>query len=70
LNSTSLLYMTIFFLQQLQWLPALQQLVPPELLEDQQARLLQVTDTACMTCCILGCCTRQVSPCLSVTACL
>eukprot|EP00775_Hariotina_reticulata_P005033 gene5033-5275_t len=41
LNSTSLLYMTIFFLQQLTQLPALQQLVPLEQLKDQQCRLLQ-----------------------------
>lgn len=40
-NSTSLLYMTIFYLQQLQVLPPLQELVPQELLLQPNARLLQ-----------------------------
>ncbi|WIA19118.1 hypothetical protein OEZ85_003766 [Tetradesmus obliquus] len=40
-NSTSLLYMTIFYLQQLQMLPALSELVPGELLRQPEERLLQ-----------------------------
>eukprot|EP00882_Tetradesmus_deserticola_P031333 GHRQ01035430.1.p1 GENE.GHRQ01035430.1~~GHRQ01035430.1.p1 ORF type:complete len:271 (+),score=138.04 GHRQ01035430.1:23-835(+) len=40
-NSTSLLYMTIFYLQQLQMLPALRELVPPALLRQPEQRLLQ-----------------------------
>lgn len=41
LNSTSLLYLTILYLQQVHLLPPLQELVPRELLQQPQARLLQ-----------------------------
>jgi hypothetical protein len=35
-------YMTIFYLQQLQMLPALRELVPPAVLAQPEQRLLQV----------------------------
>lgn len=41
LNSTSLLYMTIFYLQQRQLLPPLKELVPDDLLLQPSSRLLQ-----------------------------
>jgi hypothetical protein len=42
-------YMTIFYLQQLQMLPALRELVPPALMRQPDQRLLQVCNLiACL----------------------